>query len=132
MLIQILKDEDHPLKFLVNYQTRKWHERMYKRENTSELAVQAGHTVASTYGYGTDRLAIEDAVYNNFFSGIERAKKTVPNFRKVKVIKGVYVEFYTALAWVHLNETPDGKGKYLDRAIFENADISLGWSPLEK
>lgn len=91
MLRVILSDPHHPLRFLINPETRNWRARTHLSE---EPAVQAGH-LTSRHSGEPERFAIEDAFFNQASSNRGETQGAV-FYKQAVEIGGVPVETTTA------------------------------------
>jgi RHS repeat-associated protein len=94
----ILQEPNHPLRFLINPNTKTW----LARSHLSELpAVQAGH-LTSRHSGALERFALEDAFFNQLSNWKGEMQGAI--FMKTAVnIGGVPVEARTAQLWQSLH-----------------------------
>lgn len=116
----IVSTPGHPLKFLINPGTNKWWSRNKYSPNPN---VQAGHLISKhilPFLQAPERLAIEDATWNQNDSNIVETYGGYVEKGAVE-IAGVVVELRTAETWV--------KAGLLKQEILSGAASSPGWMP---
>jgi hypothetical protein len=119
----ILKNPNHPLKFLVDPKTRNWRGRFPKSDVAP--SAQAGHATTRASG-AAERFLLEDADFNQLTASSE-AKGVI--FAKEGVdIGGVHVERRTALQYENMVD-PSTSRPYLAPGTVANAPSTLGWKP---
>ncbi|MEZ4652577.1 MAG: polymorphic toxin type 5 domain-containing protein [Candidatus Eisenbacteria bacterium] len=116
MLDLINATSNHPLKFLVNPITRKWHD---VRHGSELPATQIGHA-ESFHSEARERLFLEDADFNQLSNW--RGERQGVVFQKTGVlIDGVPVEKRTADMWERIGLLPKG--------TVTRSPKSAGWDP---
>ena len=97
----ILKDPNHPLRFLINPKTKNWWARSHLSQ---EPTVQAGH-LTSRHSGAAERYGLEDSAYNQWSSNKGETQGAI--FKKPAVdIGGVSVEGRTAQQWQRMGKIP--------------------------
>lgn len=94
-LERILSNPNHPLGFLVDYQTGTWK----SRSNKNEAGVHAGHRfnkLACQQGWGKLSLAVEEGWQNIYDSSTD---KVLAVSKGTVIIEGVEVDYGSALQW---------------------------------
>ena len=123
MLKKILGDKNHPLRFLVDEETKNWKSR---EKYSDDPTVQAGH-LKSLWGLShneKERLAIEDSLFNQLTSNVAESGKKAVVEKEAVDIGGVPVEWRTAQMWSNTGMLPN-----IDLSKLKSSD---GWSPICK